>query len=478
MLETRSLTADVGVGLSKFRDAVLILREQGWAPAILQSELAFLRLAGVDESLPLRPDAAPDGYTGCGELFFRGDDIYYCVCMSGVGRMFSEKRGGEGPAVEAGLITANVGDADKRVRTFASTVEMALRRAIGAKAGELTFDWSASKADRSRLAALEKPEREGQSARFAVPRLDRELVRGAAVLVEPLARQILAEIALAGFVRARDVLAARPDHDAVESALEKLRRAGLVTVEHLLECSKYGTPLTRLAEPSKLQSAEVGALVCPSCGLQFSEEALCEGYSTSDLGQRLERNAHWLTVLIMYKLVELGVPPEFMVWNVSRPGEGVDIAVQFLGQFWVFELKDREFDAHDVLEFNYRRARSRPHKAFIVTTGKVSPEAKHLFEELSSCEPPIFVEGLGKAPDTLKREVRAAELNYACERLRVIEDLTGYDLAGVVAARFKEQVSPRTARGKRETAPSEAAEEQRSADPAAKIRQQAVQQKQ
>jgi DNA-binding transcriptional ArsR family regulator len=444
MLETRPLIANVSLETHEFRKALPALREQGWIPAILQAEHEFLRLAGVDETLALRTKeagqaASSPGRPSFGELFFRGGDIYYCVC-AGAATQGGPEPSGRRHALEVGLISKKPADADKRARTFAAAVEMAVRKAVESqKAQEMMFDWAPPKPDRSRLAALEQPGAQSD-ARFAAPKLDRELVRGAAILAEPLAREILAELTLAGFSRTRDVLAARQSKpDAAELALDKLRRAGLVTLEHLLECKKYGTPLTRLADPAKLQTPEVGALVCPSCSGHFLEESLCDGFSVSDLGKRLSRNAHWLTVLIMYKLAELGVPLESMLHNVSRSGEDVDIAVQFLGRFWTFELKDGEFAAADVVGFNHRRARHRPQKAFVVSTAKVAPDAARLLEELSAGDPPTCLEGLTKAGEALRTEVHAASLGYACGRLRVVEDLTSYDVARVVEARFEEK---------------------------------------
>lgn len=446
MLETRPLIASVSLETDEFRKALPVLREQGWIPAILQAEHEFLRLAGVDETLALRTKkarqaASSTDHPSFGELFFRGGDIYYCVCANAATHEGPQLRGG-GHALEVGLISKKPADVDKRAGTFAAAVEMAVRKAVGGqKAQEMMFDWTPPKPDRSRLAALEQPG-DQSDARFAAPKLDRELVRGASILAEPLAREILAELTLAGFSRTRDVLAARQSRpDAAELALDKLRRAGMVTLEHLLECKKYGTPLTRLTDPDKLQTPEVGALVCPSCGGHFLDESLCDGFSVSDLGKRLSRNAHWLTVLIMYKLAELGVPIEAMIHNVSHSGEDVDIAVQFLGGFWTFELKDGDFTAADVVGFNHRRARHRPQKAFVVSTAKVAPDAARLLDEPSAGDPPTCLEGLTKAGEALRSEVYAASLGYACERLKLVEDITGYDVARVVAARFEEKTT-------------------------------------
>ena len=448
MLETRSLVANVKLDMTEFRKAMMALKDQGWTPALLHAENEFLRLAGLNESLALRSDAAasgvaasPEGRFGCGEVFFRGDDMYYCLAMNAARRAVEQQDAGVGACVEAGIISVNPTDVDRRLGTFSNAVEMAARKA-GQKASEVGFDWAAPERERKRLAALEKPDSD-VGARFASPHLDRPLVKGAQALADPLCRRILAEMTAAGFVRTRDILAHHQQMgDAVSAALGTLRSNGLIVLEHLLECRKYGTPLTRLNEPARLDTAEVGTLVCPSCGASFRDEAVSEGYAPSELGVRLNQNRHWLTVLTMYRLFELGVPADCMMWNISDPGNGVDVAAQFLGRFWTFELKEGEFGPQDVLSFNYRRARYSPDKALIVAVDGVSPNAKRLFAEFSGAPQPVFIEGLDRLGGSLQRQVDAAALSYACHRLHIIEEMTGYDISTVVASRFEHASAP------------------------------------
>jgi hypothetical protein len=130
-----------------------------------------------------------------------------------------------------------------------------------------------------------------------------------------------------------------------------------------------------------------------------------------------------------------------------------------------------------VLAFNYRRARYSPDRACIVTTQKVSGGAKRLLDELSGGDPPVFLEGVESVAETLARQVYAAALNYACERLRIIEELTGYDVGGVVAARFEDREPARkpVARPRKEPEPPLAA--QTAEDLAARLQQRAISQK-
>jgi hypothetical protein len=224
--------------------------------------------------------------------------------------------------------------------------------------------------------------------------------------------------------------------------LEQVNKAGLVSLEHLLTCKRNGVGLTRLASASQIGDPSIGSLICGTCGQHFSQEQLLEGYALTDLGRKLVRRSRWMTVWITDLLAQLGVPIESILWNVAESGEEVDVVTEFLGQLWIFELKDREFGAGDAHPFNYRRVRYHAEKAIIVSTDKVSTDAKRIFKELQleteSRSPMgiVLVEGLNAASDALSKEVSAAALKDATDRLSALSELTGYDLGRVIAQRF------------------------------------------
>lgn len=192
-------------------------------------------------------------------------------------------------------------------------------------------------------------------------------------------------------------------------------------------------------------------MYCPSCGRMFSEEVLSEGYSVSELGQSLIRKSHWMTVWVTALLIELGVARDAILWNVTEDGEEVDLLVELLGQVWIFELKAREFGAGDATALNYRRVRYRAARTVVITTDKVSRDAKRVFAELQresvtrrrGGQAPIYVEGLDKASEVLRRELSSAALGYARRKVSAIGARSGYDLGAVLAARFGESADTR-----------------------------------
>lgn len=150
-----------------------------------------------------------------------------------------------------------------------------------------------------------------------------------------------------------------------------------------------------------------------------------------------------MTVWITDQLTKSGIPDSGILWNVSEAGEEVDLLVEFLGQLWIFELKDREFGSGDAYALNYRQVRYRANGVFVVTTEKVSKEAKRVFEELArearrDWSGPVYVEGLDAAPRILRDHVSVTALQYALRRLAFITDRSGYDIAPIIAARFNQ----------------------------------------
>jgi hypothetical protein len=157
-----------------------------------------------------------------------------------------------------------------------------------------------------------------------------------------------------------------------------------------------------------------------------------------------------MTVWVTAKLEELDVPLTAVLWNLAESGEEVDILVDFMDRLWIIELKDREFGAGDAHPFNYRRVRYRADAAIVVTTEKVSPDAKRVFEELSRSSEsartsasarraqrgPILLEGLNSVRPGLMREFERASRIVAASTVREVAQSTGFDIPAVINARY------------------------------------------
>lgn len=466
MLEIRTRVAKVKLEIEDVPVVLSRLSEKGWEPAILQSERYFVRLAGVEDAVdPSALRRSVDRYTGLypsasvGDVFFKDSDVYYIAnsiggdyLMDEYGRRIAVRDDNE-PSLEIGVISLNSEDLEDCLDTFASTVEAATKLALdGRKVRHMKFDWRDERPKTPRLDRLTGVSEEESQAAFVRADLDDEQVSAAEALHPKLAREILIELSEARFARERDVLSRRSKlEEKVKDAIGDLKDKGLVTTEYLLECRNTGAHLTRLRNREQLNGDVASEMRCPSCNRSFGEEVLSEGYSVSELGQTMIRKSHWMTVWVTALLTKLGVPTDAILWNVTEDGEEVDLLVELLGQVWIFELKAREFGAGDATALNYRRVRYGAAKTVVVTTEKVSRDAKRVFTELQrepvtrrrGGEGPVYVEGLDKAPEVLRRELSSASLGYARRKISVVGAQSGYNLGAVLAARFGEPVGAR-----------------------------------
>ena len=466
---TRRLAAPVKLERDDLGKIFRRLSEAGWTPAAFESKRTFLKLAGLDANQDLDRAASvfwlPEASVA-GDVFFRDRDVYYCMVSAGragstvlTGSAYfttsSSTEPSEAPDLELGLITDQPDGSEERLTGFAEAFRNAVLFSLdGRRTRHMNFDWAQPAQGPGRLARLQTPKEGDATVRFQTAHLDSDAIEGAITLSTSSARELLQTLSRARFARERDIVsggAKRPED--IKLSLEDLKRAKLVRVEYLLECRKSGALLTRLSDSLVLKSAEVGSLLCPSCSAPFHSELVSEGYSLSELGQNLVQSSRWMTVWLTNKLVELGVPIDSILWNLTEGPEEVDVVVEFLGNLWILELKDREFGAGDAYPFNYRRSRYNPEKAFVVTTDKVSPDAKRVLEEFHADSKDLYrrlygasktsgesglvlIEGLEQAEEILSTEIPLAGIRHADRRLSLLDGSTGFDLTMILAPRF------------------------------------------
>jgi hypothetical protein len=468
MLKTRSLIASVKLEPKDLTPALIVLSEKGWSPAILESGRFFVDLTGVKDKLdvrelrqPIEPSSFSRNYLIEGDIFFRDFEVYYVVVNPR--NFITDQRGirirvhgndEDELTLEIGVVSSRAEGLPERVQEFAELIEEAIKATIdGRKARYMDFGWREVKPGTPHLDHITDIDEEESGAKFALAELIPEHVEAAGVLSDKLNRNLLVELLRAGFGRAQDVLSRRAKQEEIKKALTELESSGLIQSEFLLECNKMRNPLTRLSSRKQLEEPGVANLICPSCGSPFSEEILSEGYSASELGRRMTKQSHWMTVWTTDLLVQLGIPVDSILWNISENGEEVDLLVEFLGRSWIFELKDREFGAGDAHPLNYRQVRYQADRAIIFTTEKVSKDAKRVFDELQRevdrsnrfdqrkrSKSPLYIEGLEKAEEMLRKEVSEVSLSYAHSRLALIGRSSGYNLGSVLSARFGETV--------------------------------------
>lgn len=458
MVVTKRQTVEIRLEPAELQKVVMHLPRDQWQPAILGQRQFFLRLAGLPENFQLasypshRSRLRRRSIEQIGELFFSGDVIIYVLIgredrvliPDASGRIYAVHDPDVSSGIEVGAIGRDPDQVDMKLKDFVAAFQSAIREALdGRRVRHMVFDWKEKVPGRDRLERLMRAENdEDTGPTSSSPNMSLDHIAGATVLAETSVRELAIFISEAVFARQKELISRAKKQDEMKDLLEKLQRGGIVSTEYLLECRRHGTRLSRFANLADLEDPKIGSLKCASCGAEFRDEMLHEGYSLSQLGRELLQHSHWMTVWVTDLLMRLGVPEESIIWNVSELGEEVDIIVDFLGQLWIFELKDREFGAGDAHPFNYRQVRYGADKAIIVSADKVSKDAKRIFDELARDDyferraKIVYIEGLQSAESKLRDEITDAAIQYAQQRLAPLGDLTGYDLGSVLMAKY------------------------------------------
>jgi hypothetical protein len=139
MLEARRLSVNIRLETDDFRNVLRALAGEGWTPVIITSEAEFLRLAGLENDHPLRVVRANSwgrDRSAFGDVFFREQDLFYCLSNESSGMTFDTKGRmqliwQEGTqTLEVGLISLSAPGLDERLRNFADILEKAVMRVV------------------------------------------------------------------------------------------------------------------------------------------------------------------------------------------------------------------------------------------------------------------------------------------------------------------------------------------------------------
>ena len=163
----------------------------------------------------------------------------------------------------------------------------------------------------------------------------------------------------------------------IQTALEK---AAIVAPETVVICKKTGAQVARVADPTALEEFAQRGLKC-ACGSSITDEKIDTALSISDLGRSLLDSSHWLTVILIELLVELGVPLRRILIDQVSGGDELDCIADVSGEIVLFELKDKEFNLGNAYSFGAKIGTIGPEFPVIVTTEHVGNDAKTHFSK-------------------------------------------------------------------------------------------------
>jgi hypothetical protein len=170
------------------------------------------------------------------------------------------------------------------------------------------------------------------------------------------------------------------DRARTDDIKEALVTSSVVLPETVVICSKTGAQVAKVEDPSTLKEFAERGLKC-ACGNAITEEKIDTALSVSDLGRSLLDGSHWLTVLLIQYLTDLGVPLNRLLIDQVSEGDEMDCIVDISGEIALFELKDKEFSLGNAYSFGAKIGIIGPEFPVIFTTEHVGNDAKDHFSK-------------------------------------------------------------------------------------------------
>jgi hypothetical protein len=225
--------------------------------------------------------------------------------------------------------------------------------------------------------------RRGNSSKFKELNLsaviyDNEELSGAKLISESAVRGVLLAIAKSGKVKIDDA-----QRDFSVDEIQKIKDAGLVKTEYLVQCRGNSNTLCTISNKQEMLSGQGLNMKCPHCSKLFKDELIVDIISPSDACRRLLDKSHWMTIWVTDIIVNSGIDKADIHWNACAQSDEIDIIANVGGNKLFFELKDREFGLGDAYPFNYRLNRFGGDYGIVVTADTVSGEASKFFKEQS-----------------------------------------------------------------------------------------------
>lgn len=243
-------------------------------------------------------------------------------------------------------------------------------------------------------------------------------------------REILIEFNKKNSILLSEFLESKLDKekDELKRTLNFLSGQKVLEKSLIVICSKTNQ-WWNMTIPSQKQLKEIekSEVTCASCGAKISDERIDTLFKISEKGRKMISGSYWMSGQVVNNLLKFGIRENDVFVGVTFGGEEIDIIALFMGEIFVFELKDREFGLGDAYKFHGKvsRLEQKCNKScdstiypIVVTTKTVASEARKLLTEVpfpnkrhylrsyvgnSPQGNYFFAEGLGQIEPMLKK---------------------------------------------------------------------------
>lgn len=385
MLRIYSRKADIGIHeRSEFESIAYHLTSLGYDPVIrnmISESYKTAKLSPPNQhtlstimrdfthSSPYEPDT----FSG-GDLFFKDDSLFVVfpnydhTIVSIIG--FEE---------ELNILDQFCEDFKKCV-----TLTFDGRRMRGAKFNwRETSDFQSSRFDPYYATQFRNPfygDSSNDSQKFEKPEYSENEVISSKLLCDSKLRSFMQKVGKYSKMSKRDAETELADTAQLEILLEN----DLISKEFLIRCVQDQRTICTVPSLEILKNESNSNVKCPTCRRSLSDEHSIEVYTISDKGRNLMRGSRWMSIWVTEELTKHGIKRDLIDWRIEENGEEIDIRISDFNSKVLLELKDREFGAGDTHPFIYRVDKYHGTIGCILTTHKISPDAKIILRDQQS----------------------------------------------------------------------------------------------
>ena len=382
MFRAATLTAKIGVRSQPEMERVIsALQGKGYAPLLRSMFAHGFSTAGLgkpSEDLIASLFSAESPYlfrrpgaAGVAGDIFLSEQVIFIV----------EPRGPD-------VLQASAIAQEQALRQFCGAIVECVRSRLDeGRVRAMDFAWTAPSARRrgyvgERYALTESlfdedSDREVGQLKFKEPDYHPQDAEAAVLLSDRDVRQFILKLAQLGKMVSKDAASLPATGDPIRGLLS----LELLAEEYLLTCRQDQHTICIASSRDRLPQDSNAGLRCSVCGRPLSDENLQIIYTLANRGKKLIDGSLWMCIWMTELLARAGINKDCIRWSGEAGGDEIDMVVENFASRVFLELKDREFGLGDVYPFAFRVARYGGSHGVVVTTEKVSSDARQFFNE-------------------------------------------------------------------------------------------------
>lgn len=433
MIEIINCHGKLNLESRDFTKIIKGMNDAGLKSVIWQSKISFLTTAGITtinnrilDWIGYYNINGKNSFIYRADLFVEDKNIIYVLNES-------EKYSDSYRRIEFGVLSENTVVAAQLLSKYVKQFEVSLRANVdGRRVRHMELKWykfSDNDLVDSHVTYYKN---------FTYPSVNESDLNAALHLKDLEARQVLRKISEQESSKNFDTKG-----DQKKAVIDKLISWDLVTLKYLVSCKKNGIAIAVVQSKDEIIGQNAIALHCPHCRRMFADELIKENFIISELGKKMTRGSHWMTILLTDALLASGISEKSIIWNLTEDSEEVDCVVQFKDQVWIFELKDRNFESGDAHPLTYRAVKFKANRTVVFTTGKVTDEARKVFKDMSrnsiggsSNGVPMYIEGLLSLQPVINNFVENETLLHVSKKAKQISQTAGVDFSPIFSEKL------------------------------------------